>query len=380
MNKHAVTAIVLAAVASTMAEAQNYTFSTLVELRLVLPSGGIVPYLAGVAADGVGNVYAVQADRHAVLKFTPPRELSLFAGAPFTAGFADGAATDARFMARRFGTLGIATDSAGNVFVADEGNCTIRKITPDGEVTTLAGKAGMPGDEDGIGDQARFRRPASLCVHVDGDLYVVDRIAETVRRITPQGAVSTLAKVSGWLSGIAVDRQRNVFVTCYDDAVRKISPTGEVTIFAGRPRLSGSRDGTGGDAGFSFSDVWWDDTPLGIAPDRYDNLFVVDPGNHCIRRITPEANVTTVLPGPNLSWPSSIAVDRAGNLYVTDSFLDSKIIKGTVQSTLNVIATPQSRTVAIGSTVVFTLEANGAGFELLRIARPRSCASTTAAR
>lgn len=369
MNTRAVTAIMVAAITTATAAAQSYSFSTLVELsqlNLTYPPGGIIPFFAGVAVDGAGNVYAVQAERHAVFKLTPSRTLSVFAGAPLLAGSVDGAASDARFMARTFLSLGIAADAEGNVYVADEGNCTVRKITPEGRVTTLAGKAGAAGNDDGLGSEARFQGPISLCVHVDGDLYVVDgRFPQTIRRITPQGAVFTLAKfesrgVAG-LNGVAVDRGRNVFVACYDDVVRKISSTAEVTIFAGRPGTTGFKDGKGGEARFSFSQGWFDAMPLGLAVDSSDNLFAADPGSGRVRRITPEAEVTTVTPGQLLYWPSAVAVDRASNLYVADAFLDSKVVKGTPSPTFNIVTRPQSRTVAIGSTAVFTLEATDSG-------------------
>lgn len=123
-------------------------------------------------------------------------------------GSVDGTGSDARF----FQPYSVATDGAGNVYVADTGNSTIRKMTSDGVVTTLAGLAGVPGDTDGTGSNARFRSPSGMAVDSAGNIYVADN--ETIRKVTPAGVVTTLA---GWLggggyAGLAVDNAGNVYL------------------------------------------------------------------------------------------------------------------------------------------------------------------------
>jgi len=121
-----------------------------------------------------------------------------FAGLPAVSGVNDGTGSAARF----FGPTGVALDSAGYLYVADTGNHTIRKITPASEVTTLAGSAGLSGSADGTGSAARFKNPIGVAVDNAGNVYVGDRDNHTVRMITPAGEVTTLAGSAG-LSGSA---------------------------------------------------------------------------------------------------------------------------------------------------------------------------------
>src|SRR5437867_9871234 len=113
-------------------------------------------------------------------------------------GSADGTGSAARFN----GPYGVATDSSGNVYVADTGNCTIRKITPAGVVTTLAGLAGFTGSADGTGSAARFNGPSSVATDSSDNVYVADTFNHTIRKITPAGVVTTLAG-QAWAEGRA---------------------------------------------------------------------------------------------------------------------------------------------------------------------------------
>jgi len=257
-------------------------------------------------------------------------------GQPGVGGYADGPAAQARFRLPN----GVAADSAGNVYVADTGNDVIRKIAPDGLVSTVAGTAGASGDTDEIGSQARFQAPFGVAVDRLGNVYVADTVNNTIRKVSPDGIVRTLAGLAGhpgsddglgsnarfrnpW--GVAVDPWGNVLVAdASNDAIRKISPTGHVTTLAGVAGVSGQTDGLGDRARFNH--------PYGVAVDGAGNVYVSDSGNQTIRRITPEGAVITIagLPGhagpadgpptnARFNDPEGLAMDASGNLYLADA-------------------------------------------------------------
>jgi secreted PhoX family phosphatase len=142
---------------------------------------------AGVAIDAAGNIYISEAGNYDVRKVTPDGVVSTFAGNP-TGGFANGTGTAASFSSIQ----GIAIDAAGNLYVADSGNQAIRKITPDGVVTTIAG-TGVMGADNGPVATATFDGPAGIAVDAAGNLYIADFGNKMIRKITPGGTVSTLA-------------------------------------------------------------------------------------------------------------------------------------------------------------------------------------------
>jgi sugar lactone lactonase YvrE len=239
---------------------------------------------------------------------------------------------------------GVAVDAAGNIYVADTGNSRIRKITPDGMVTTLAGSSS--GYFEGTGTVAQFATPSSVAVDGAGNIYVADTSNYRIRRITPGGAVTTLAgSTSGYKDdtgaaarfwfpqGVAADGASTVYVAdTYNHRIRVITPDGEVTTLAGsggRGMSSGGyQDGPGGLAQFTL--------PSDVAVDGAGNVYVADFNNHRIRRITPGGAVTTLAgsgltgydnggykdgPGGSAQFngPLGVAVDTAGNVYVADT-------------------------------------------------------------
>ena len=310
----------------------------------------------GLAADSDGNVYV--ADNNTIRRITPAGAVSTWAGAPGVGGSADGSGADARFgKAPR----GLAIDRAGNVYVADTDNRTIRKITPAGLVSTLAGLAGVSGGVDGVGSKARFADPRGIAADGLGDLYVAD--GHRIRKVTSAGLVSTLAGAEGEAgsadgagaaarfngpSGVATDSGGNIYVADTGNyTIRRITPDGVVSTLAGAAGSRGSADGVGPAARFGgcpFADVIpICEGPLSVATDAADNVYVTDSGNHTLRRITPAAAVSTVA-GAALEWggdagvgsnarfggcvwmvpisyclgPAHIAADGDGNLYVAD--------------------------------------------------------------
>ncbi len=309
----------------------------------------------GVATDNAGNVYVADTDNSTIRKITPAGVVTTLAGTAGVFGSADGTGAAARFNS----PTGIATDSAGNVYVADNGNSTIRKITPAGVVSTLAGDASMPaGSTDGTAAAARFKHPSGVATDSAGNVYVADDFNSTIRKITPAGVVSTLAGTAGlsgstdgtgaaarfnFPQGIATDSAGNVYVAdTVNSTIRKITPAGVVSTLAGTAGLSGSTDGTGAAASFSF--------PQGVATDNAGNVYVADAFNSTIRKITPPGVVTTLAgmagvfgsadgtgAAARFNSPTGVATDSAGNVYVADN-VNSTIRKITPAAVVTTLA------------------------------------------
>jgi sugar lactone lactonase YvrE len=229
----------------------------------------------------------------------------VIAGAVGQIGHADGPGADARFCS----PSGIAIDPQGNIFVADMGNNTIRKIAPDHTVTTLAGLAGAAGIVNVQGSAARFIAPQGIAVDQNDTVYVAEFVNNTVRKITSDGTVSLLAGSStpGAENGrgaaahfrnpwaLAVDNSGNVYVSDNGNhAVRKISADGTVITLSD-----------------SFAD------PRGVGLDAMGNIYVADIAKGVIRKVSPLEKVNA-LPAA-LSAPENLAVDPQGLIYVTDA-------------------------------------------------------------
>jgi sugar lactone lactonase YvrE len=282
--------------------------------------------LMAIAADTAGNIYVADSHNNIVRKITPAGIVTTFAGSG-REGHADGKGKAASF----FNPAGIAVDKLGNVYVADTHNNLVRKITPGGDVTTIAGK--MPGSKD---SSVRFDNPAGIAVDDAGNIYVADWANDVVRKISIDGAITTFAgsgvpgsrngmsdSASFYLPwGIAVDAANNIYVgDSYNNMIRKISAAGVVTTFAGK-KTKGFFDGAGSEASFFH--------PAGIAIDKQGNVYVADEGNNKIRKITPGGIVTTfagsgergALNGSaaeaSFYKPYGVAVDKDGGVYVAD--------------------------------------------------------------
>ena len=271
---------------------------------------------------------------------TGPYAFTNFAGQPGVPGSADGTGSGAQFN----GPYSLVVDHAGNVFIPDAYNYTIRKVTSAGVVTTVAGTPGVPGSADGTNGGAQFNGPVGLAVDRAGNLYVADYFNSTIRKATPSGTnwvVSTLAGLAGSSGsvdgtnssarfskpiGVAADSAGNLYVTG-NETVRKVTPDGVVTTIAGLAGSWGSADGIGSSARF--------DGPGGVALDSAGNLYLADSYNHAIRKLTPAGtnwSVSTIagLAGvlgsadgtgsaARFNYPGCVAVDGAGFLYVTDT-------------------------------------------------------------
>lgn len=285
---------------------------------------------SSVAVDRNGNIYVADNGNHKIRKITSAGVVSTFAGNG-TSGSADGVGAAASFNS----PYGVAVDANDNVYVADFGNHKIRKITPSGMVSTFAGGSTY-GSADGNSSTARFYYPFGLTVDGSGNVYVADRSNNKIRKITPLGIVSTLAGSgnAGSIDGngvsasfnlpmdVAVDGSGNVYVADRNNnKIRKVTAAGAVSTFAG-DNASGNVDGNGNSARFNY--------PYGVAVDGNGNVYVADYRNHKIRKITTSGVVSTFagtgssgsIDGnattARFNSPTGVAVDVNGNVYVAD--------------------------------------------------------------
>lgn len=360
---------------------------------------------AGLALDANGDLIVADTSNNLFRKVTTAGVVTIFSGSPvnpetlpINIGSADGAPDAARFHIGDFassggaydppiftivGSVTLGRDSSGNVYFADTMNNTIRRITPAGVVSTIAGSPGGQGSDDGTGGNARFLAPAGVAVDSSGNIYVADSGNFTIRKITPAGVVTTLAgtaRAGGSTnatgaaarflnpSGIAVDANGNLYVTdTANHTIRKITSGGVVTTLAGSPGSAGTADGAGSQARFS--------EPTGIAVDAAGNVYVADTGNHAIRKISPGGTVSTIAGAKGTSGsadgtgtaalfnePHGITVDASGSLYIADTGNNTirRAVTASTTDSLQVTAVPPSLIQVTTSTAVtFKVVASG---------------------
>ncbi|WP_428331533.1 gliding motility-associated C-terminal domain-containing protein [Mucilaginibacter sp.] len=302
----------------------------------------------GIAFDIAGNLFIAENTSCVIRKITPQGVVSNYAGAGVP-GFKDGPAATAMFAA----IIGIAADSLGNVYVCDSGNSRIRKIDINGNVTTLAGD-GSQGNKDGQGQAASFNAPSGIAFDKQQNLYVTDEFNFNIRKVTLSGKVTTFAGsgVSGYydgpaasaqfgkLKGIAIDSTGNVFVC--DEAnvvIRKITPQGIVSTYAGVPKNNTYTDGPKNSATFL--------APLSIVLDQAGNLYVGD--IFIVRKIGTDGIVSTLAgsatngyadgQGSSAKFNSlaGIGIDLCGNIYVSD-YENQRIRKVTLGGMVSTVA------------------------------------------
>ena len=286
----------------------------------------------GVAVDSSGNLVVGDNGNSAVRKISPAATVATLAGTG-SFGFVNGTGAAATFS----GATGVALDSAGNVYLADPGNHAIRKISPAGVVSTLAG-TGTRGFSSSFGDATgSFNFPFGVAVDSSGNVYVADSDNHAIRKISPTGVVSTLAGngTAGFVNGsgaaarfntpygVAVGANGDVYVAdANNHAIRRISPAGVVSTLAGTG-AAGLVNGSGATARFAF--------PRGVAMDGSGNVYVADSASHAIRKISPAGVVSTLAGSGTAGFvngsgavasfnnPFGVAVDSSGNVYVTDT-------------------------------------------------------------
>jgi sugar lactone lactonase YvrE len=295
-------------------------------------------YPTGVAVDTGGNLYVADSDNHTIRKVSSAGAVTTLSGLAGVAGSVDGTGSAARF----FRPSAVAADPEGNVYVSDSANYTVRKISPSGVVTTLAGLAHTHGFVDGPGSSARFGGDlGDISIDTSGNLYIADFFNRAIRKITPAGFVTTLALVSNIPRGVAAGLGGVVYVTTQDvHSVLKITSTGVVTVLAGA-LTAGSANGTGSAARFA--------RPQGLTADADGNVYVAEFDNSTVRKINPQGVVTTfagragifnyadgVGGDSRFASPEGLAADSDGNVYVADTYNQSirKITRSGVVTTL----------------------------------------------
>ncbi|PAW93131.1 hypothetical protein CKK33_06340 [Mucilaginibacter sp. MD40] len=285
--------------------------------------------------------------------------VTTFAGS--IAGYADGSGLSALFN----NPLGTVVDAAGNLYVSDSYNCSIRKITPDGMVTTIAG-SGSIGGANGTETGASFYAPAGLAIDAAGNLYVADLGNNLIRKVTPAGVVTTFAGSgnAGYTdatgtdasfsapSALAMGSDGSLYVADSGTGlIRKVTPGGVVTTLAGN-HTQGYTNAVGTSASFN--------SPSGIAIDATGNIYVAEPQNRAIRKIATDNTVTTFAGGPDstvaapIGVPQAIAIDAANNMFITDG--NGRVLEINKDHVLSVVAGSNATgtTDGVGSNAMFS--------------------------
>jgi sugar lactone lactonase YvrE len=295
--------------------------------------------ISGLGLGPGGTLYVSDGDNF-IRQITPSAVVTTLAGGR---GQGDGQGTAAGFLV----PVGIHVDAGGIIWIADSGNHTIRRMTPDGTVTTFAGQAGVQGDTDGIGQAASFYYPQGVTGDLAGNLYVAEFGSQGIRKIDPWGVTTFMAGKAGpditgrqgsddgdgrqaafsHPLGLATDRAGNVYIADeHNNLIRKMTPSGSVSTVAGfsREEAAGHHDARGGEARFR--------SPGAIAVTTAGIAYVADTGNHVIRKIDLDGTVSTFAGGPGepgyvngtggearFDGPHALALGKDGNLHVADA-------------------------------------------------------------
>jgi sugar lactone lactonase YvrE len=312
----------------------------------------------GVAVDASGNLYIADTNNNRVRKVSSTSGIiTTVAGNGICANTALGCYSGDGGPATSAGLNspgGVAVDANGDLYIADADDCRVLKVSAGGIITTVAGSGwcGYSGD-GGPAASAMLWQPLGVAVDATGSLYIADAYNSRVRKVSPAGIITTVAGTGGcWISpiycysgdggpatsaelsyplGVAVDVTGNLYIAdAMNGRVRKVSAGGIITTVAGG--CSCSSPGDGGPATSAFVSPW------GVAVDASGNLYIADAGNGRVRKVSPAGIITTVAgddglgyPGDGglatsaeLNEPSGVAVDARGDLYIADA-LDNRV-------------------------------------------------------
>jgi secreted PhoX family phosphatase len=318
-------------------------------------------YPSGVAVDTAGNLYIVDWGNARIRKVTLEGVINTVAGNGTNGYSGDGGSAT---TAQLWYPEGAAVDTAGNLYIADTYNYRIRKVTSAGVITTVAGKNGNGylGD-GGPATAALLNVPRSIALDPSGNLYIADTDNHRIRKVTSEGVISTVAGngTRGYLGdggpataallsypyGVAVDAAGSLYIAdAGNNRIRKVTPEGMISTVAGNGTFS--FDGYSGDGGPATAAQLH--FPTDVDVDAAGNLYIADCANHCIRKVTTDGIIQTVAGngtrgsfgdgGPataaNLNYPKSVAVDAAGNIYIQDAY--PRIRKVTSEGVISTVA------------------------------------------
>jgi sugar lactone lactonase YvrE len=339
----------------------DWTFPTSRLLAVNAPLGNV----QGIAVDARGNIYVADAGNNMVMQVAANGTLTVVAGNGIVGCSGDGGPATSAAITH---PIGVAVDAAGNFYISDGCNL-VRKVTPNGKITTVAGTGnlGFFGD-DGPATSVVLNIPMGMAVDAGGNLYIADRDNNRVRKVTPGGMITTVAghgdrvffgdgrgfsgdgglAMNATLSGptdVALDADGNLYIAdAANNRIRKVAPNGTITTVAGNGSQNFSGDGGPATrAGLN--------NPTGVNVDAFGNLWIVDSGNNRVRKLILNGPIVTVAgsgvqgfsgdggsaTSAALFSPSFVVGDAAGNLYLSDYF-NNRIRKVTPGGTISTLA------------------------------------------
>jgi sugar lactone lactonase YvrE len=340
-----------------------------------------------VATDNSGNLYIADMRNYVIRKVSTTGTVSTVAGNGTAGTSGNGGPAVSGQLAQ---PTGMTIDQEGNIYIADFNASVVKKVNSQGIMTIFAGTGadGFGGD-GGPASAAKLYKPVAVCLDQQGNLYISDASNKCIRKVNKKGIITTFAGTPGHPgysgdggpataakltqpAGIAADNAGNIYIADPSNSViRKVSPNGIISTFAGN-----GTSGYSGDGGPATKAEFQIGSPQGVAVDKAGNVYASDYQNHVIRKISTSGIITTIAGtgnpdytgdgGPaisaNIWYPIGIATDNAGNVYITDSY------NNTIRKIVSCIAVPPSfnaqpgnKSICENGNTEFSISANNAG-------------------